>query len=120
MGVRERKQREEGEGLPATVAATAPDPDPVVVFIVRLLAAVSMADDRIALTNRASPQDDCGAARGPIRFKLVRRDRKWDKQKRSSLELCPPALTRQDLGRKRSSFLLKQKTQLEENTASRL
>jgi hypothetical protein len=119
LGVRERKQRQEGEGLSATVAVTAPDLDPIVVFIVRLLAAVSMADDRIALTSGASPQDDFGA-RGPIRFELVRRDRKWDKQNRSSLELCPPALTRQDLGRKRSSFLLKQKIQLEENTASRL
>jgi hypothetical protein len=90
-----------------------------VVFIVRLFAAVAMADDRIALTNRASSQDDFGA-HDPIRFDLVRRDAKWDKQNRSSLELCPPALTRQDLGRKRSSFLLKQKIQLEENTASRL
>jgi hypothetical protein len=36
------------------------------VFIMRLLAAASVADDRIALTNRASPQDDLGAARGPI------------------------------------------------------
>jgi hypothetical protein len=91
------------------VAATPTDPNPVVMRIVRLLASASMADDRIALTNRASPQDDFGAARGPIRFKLVRRDRKWDKQNRSSWELCPPALTRQDLGRKRSSFLLRRK-----------
>ncbi len=54
----------------------------------RLLAAASMADDGIALTNRASPQDDSGAARGPISFELVRRDAKWDKQNRRSLELC--------------------------------
>ena len=94
LGVRERKQRQEGEGLSATVAATAPDLDPIMVFIVRLFAAVSMADNRIAFTSGASPQDDFGAARGPIRFTLVRRDRKWDKQNRSSLELCPPALTR--------------------------
>ncbi|TLZ24129.1 MAG: hypothetical protein E6K27_14770 [Gammaproteobacteria bacterium] len=37
MGVRERKQRQEGEGLSATVAATAPDLDPIMVFIVRCL-----------------------------------------------------------------------------------
>jgi hypothetical protein len=43
------------------------------MLIVRLLAAASMANDRIALTNRASPQDDFGAVRRPIRFKLVRR-----------------------------------------------
>ena len=89
VGVRERKQRQEGEGLPATGAATAPDPNPVVMFIVRLLAAASVADDRIAFTNRASPQNDLGAARGPIGFELVRRGGKWDKENRSSSGLCP-------------------------------
>ena len=89
MGVRERKQREEGEGGAATKAVTAPDSNPVVMLIVRLLAAASMADDRIAFTSGAAPQDDFGATRGPLRFELVRRDGKWDKQDRSSLELCP-------------------------------
>ena len=120
MRVRERKARQAGEGLPTTRATAAPDVNPVVMLIVRLLAAASMADDGIAFTSGASPQDNFGAPRGPLRFELVRRDGKWDKQNRSSLELCPPALTRQDLGRKRSSFLLKQTIQLEENTASRL
>jgi len=46
------------------------------MLVVRLLAAASMADDRIARTNRASPQDDFGAVRRPIRFELVRRDGK--------------------------------------------
>ncbi len=87
--VRERKQREEGEGLPATTAATAPNPDPVVVCIVRLLAAMSVANDQIASTNRASPQDDFGAACRPIGFELVWRDGKWDKQNRTSSGLCP-------------------------------
>src|SRR5258706_3475965 len=110
MRVGKRKPRQEGEGLPATGAATATDANPVVVLIVRLLEAASMANDRIALTNRASPQNDFGAARGPIRFELVRRDAKWDKQNRSSSGLCPPALTREDRSRKRSPFLLKQKS----------
>jgi hypothetical protein len=57
--------------------------------IVRLLAAASVTDDRIALTNRASPQNGLGTACGPIGFELVRRDGKWDKENRSSLELCP-------------------------------
>ena len=82
MGVRERKQWEESEGLPATTAATAPNPNPVVVCIVRLLAAASLADDRLPLTNRASPQDFV-AVLLPLRFKLVRRRRKWDKENRS-------------------------------------
>ena len=55
VGVRERKRRKEGEGLPATGAATTTDPNPVVVCIVRLLATASVADDQIAFTNRASP-----------------------------------------------------------------
>ena len=88
MGVRERKQRKKGEGLRAPGAAAAADPDPVVVFIVRLLAAASMADDRIAFTNGAAPQDDFGTARSPIGFELVRRDEKWDKKNRSSSGLC--------------------------------
>ena len=86
MRVRERKQWEESEGLPATWAATATDANPVVVFIVRLLAAASVADDRIAFTSRASPQDDFGAECGPIGpigFELVWRDGKWDKQNRT-------------------------------------
>jgi hypothetical protein len=80
------------------------------MLIVRLLAAVSVADDRIVFASGASPQNDLGTARGPIRFDLVRWGRKWDKQNRSSLELCPPALTCQDLSRMQSSFLLKQKS----------
>jgi len=89
VGVRERKQWKKGEGLSATGAATATDPDPLVVFIVGLLAAASMADDRIAFTSRASTQDNFGATRGPLRFELVRRDGKWDKQNRRSSGLCP-------------------------------
>jgi hypothetical protein len=118
VGVWERKQWKKREGPPATRAATAADANPVVMRIVRLLAAVSVADDRIALTNRASPQDDF-RARGPIRFELVRRDGKWDKRNRSLLELCPGI----DLPRSRPEAELlppEGKIQLEENTASRL
>jgi hypothetical protein len=89
MGVRERKQGQESEGLPATGAATATDANPVVMLIVCLLAAASMADNRIVFASGASSQDDFGAARGLIGFELVRRDGKWDKKNRSSLELCP-------------------------------
>ncbi len=86
--VRERELRKKGEGLPATGTATPTNPDPVVMLVVRLLAAAPMADDQIPSTNRASSQDDFGAARGPIRFELVRRDGKCDKQNRRSSELC--------------------------------
>jgi hypothetical protein len=89
--VRERKQREEGEGFAATVAKAAADPNPVVMFIVRLLAAASVTDDRIAFANRASPQQDLFAVARPIGFELVRWDGKWDKDNRGSWGLCPGA-----------------------------
>src|SRR6266436_5943055 len=79
------------------------------MFIMRLLATTSVADDRITFTSGTSPQNNLGATRGPIRFEVVRRCEKWDKQNRTSWELCP-GLTCQDLSRKRSSFLLKQKS----------
>jgi hypothetical protein len=89
VGVRERKRGQEGEGLPANGATTATDPDPIVMFIMRLLAAASMADDRIAFAVRTSSQDDLLAVFGPVRFELVRRGGKWDKEDRSSLGLLP-------------------------------
>jgi hypothetical protein len=89
-------------GFSATGAAAATDANPVVMLIVRLLAAASVADDRIVFASRASPQNDLGTARGPIRFELVRWGRKWDKQNRTSWSSAP-ALTREDLSRKRSS-----------------
>jgi hypothetical protein len=87
--------------------------------IVRLLAAAAVTDDRIAFTNGASSQNDLGTACGPIGFELVRRDGKWDKENRSSLELWPGV----DLPRSEPEaelLPLKRKSQLEENTASRL
>jgi len=107
--VRERKRRQEGKGSLATEAAAATNVNPIVMLIMRLLAAASVTDDRVNLTPRASPQNNLGAARGPIRFELVQRSAKWDKQNRTSWSSAP-ALTRQDLSRKRSSFLLKQKS----------
>jgi len=89
VGVRERKRWQKGECLAATPAVTAADRNPVVILIVRLLAASSVAGDRIALTNGASPQDDVGALLGPIRLQLARRERKWDKKNRNSSGLCP-------------------------------
>src|SRR5262249_4049918 len=87
MRIREGKQWQESEGLPASPAATAMDRNPIMMLIVRLLAAASVADDRLPLTYRASPQD-LVAVLLPLRFKLVRRRRKWDKENRSRWGLC--------------------------------
>jgi hypothetical protein len=105
--------------LRETGTATATNANPIVMLIMRLLAAASVTNDRIDFTHRASPQNNLGAARGPIRFELVRRCGKWDKQNRT-LWSSAPALTCQDLSRKRGSFLLKQKIQLKENNPPRL
>ena len=119
VGVRERKRRQEGERLPATPAVSATDLDPVVMLIVSLLAAVSVADDRIAFTNGAMAQNNAGTPCSPIRFELVRRDGKWDKENRSSSGLCPGT----DFPRSEPAaepLPLKRKSQLEENNASPL
>ena len=118
--VRERKARQEGEGLPTIGAATTTNANPIVMLIMRLLAAASVADDRIALTKRASPQDDFGAARGPIRFELVRRDAKWDKLNRSSLGALPSGIDPSRSQPEAEPLPPEAKIQLEENTASRL
>jgi hypothetical protein len=118
--VGERKQREKSEGLPATGAATATDADPLVMLIVRLLAAASVADDRIAFTSGASPQDDLVAVYGPVVFDLVWRDGKWDKQNRSSSELCSPGVDPLRSGPDAELLLLKTQSQLKENNPSHL
>jgi hypothetical protein len=120
--VRERKQRQEGKGSLATGAAAATNVNPIVMLIMRLLAAASVANDRIHFTCRTSSQNNLGAARGPIRFELVRRCGKWDKKNRSSLELCPTGV---DLPRSEpeAELLLlppETKIQLEENNPSGL
>ena len=52
MRVRKREHRKKSKGRPAIGAAAAMDPDPVMMLVVRLLAATSVANDRIAFTNR--------------------------------------------------------------------
>jgi hypothetical protein len=89
VGVRERERGKQGEGFPASRAKAASDPNPVVMFIVRLLAPATVPDDRIAFANRASPQHDVLHITSPIGFELVRRGRKWDKENRSSWGLPP-------------------------------
>jgi hypothetical protein len=84
LGVGEREQGKDGKGLSTTLAKAASDPNPVVMFIVRLLAPATVANDRIAFTNRAPPRHDLLAVASPVGFELVRRGRKWDKKNRGS------------------------------------
>jgi hypothetical protein len=82
MRIWQREQREDGEGPPAKLANPPSDPNPVVVFIVRLLASATVTDDGIAFTNRASAQQDFIAIASPVAFDLVGCGRKWDKDNR--------------------------------------
>jgi hypothetical protein len=54
------------------------------MFIVRLLAAATVANDGIPFTNRASPQHDVLGVASPIGIELVWWGRKWDKENRDS------------------------------------
>ena|ERR1700688_397043 len=82
MAVRWREQRQEGERLLAEIAETASNADPIVVLVMSLLAAAAMADNRIAQTNWASPQNLFHACFGPIGFEAVLGGRKCDKKNR--------------------------------------
>src|SRR2546428_13892665 len=111
-GCKGAKATAEGESLPAIGAAATADVNPVVMLVVCLLAAASMADDRIVLTNGALPQNGPGTTGRPIGFQLVQRHGKWDKENRILLELCLGTVTCQDLRPKRSSSSLKIESQL--------
>ena len=76
MGVGQRERRQDGEWRLAETAKPAANHNAVVVFIVSLLVAAAVADDRIALTNGAPPRNDTGASRGPIDFEVDLRLRK--------------------------------------------
>ena len=84
MTVGRRKGRQERERLAAAIAKAAPNPDPIMVFIMSLFAAAAMAEDGISQTNRASAQDEFRIHLGPIGFEVVLRGRKGDKQNRSN------------------------------------
>ncbi len=52
--VRRRPSRKDGEGFATRAAETAPYPDPVVVFVVGLLAPLAVADDGVESAARAA------------------------------------------------------------------
>jgi hypothetical protein len=54
------------------------------LFIVRLLAPATVANNGISFANRASPQHDVLGLARPVGFDLVWRGRKWDKKNRGS------------------------------------
>jgi hypothetical protein len=89
MRVRKREQRKKSEGRPAIGAASAMDPNPVVMLVVCLLAAAPMTDNRISSTDWTPAYDVLVAVFRPVGIKPVWRDGNWDKEDRS-LKGTPP------------------------------
>ena len=71
MAVGWREWRQEGKRLSASVADTAANPDPIMLFIMSLLATATVTDDGILLTNRAPAQNDIRTRLGPIGFEVA-------------------------------------------------
>jgi len=103
--VRERKQREEGEGPLATGTATATNANPIVMLIMRLLAAAPVTNDESISQPGHSPQNNLGAARAQSVSSLCVGAEKWDKQNPYFMELCPGIDPRRSEAGKRSSLL---------------
>ncbi len=77
------------------------------MFIVSLLAAAAMPDYRLAFTNRALPQDDFGASRGPTGSQVVLVGGKWDNKDRGNGGSARERDPAKSQARKRSLHLLK-------------
>jgi hypothetical protein len=73
------------------------------MLVMRLLTATPVPNNRIALTDRTQAYDDLVAVVGPVRSKLLRPGRHWDKEDRYLKGASLSMLTRQDLSRLRSS-----------------
>jgi hypothetical protein len=89
MSIRRRPSRKDGKGFATRAAETAPYPDPVVVFIMGLLAPLAVADNGVASAVRAATrqqrqregvQRECG---------LVLRTRQCDKENQGWCEGLP-------------------------------
>jgi len=67
------------------------------MLVMRLLAAMTMPNNRITLTDRTQAYHDLVAVVGPARSKLLRPGRCWDKEDRYLKRASPSTVTRQDL-----------------------
>ena len=76
MRVRERKPRQEGDRLAARLADASPDHNPVMIFIMSLFTAPTMANDRVQQTNWALADEPSYACLRPIGWQVALRCRK--------------------------------------------
>jgi hypothetical protein len=80
MSVWRRPSRKDGEGFATRAAETAPYPDPVVVFVVGLLAPLAVADDGVASAARAASWQQLQRERVQLERGLVLRIGQCDKE----------------------------------------
>ena len=73
VAVRQGEGRQKHERFPTQIANSAPDLDPVVIFVMRLLAPAPMSDDRLLQTNRAMTHDRRATCIGPVRLQVALR-----------------------------------------------
>ena len=64
------------------MANAAANADPVMVFVMRLFAPPTVADNGVLQTHRALAKNDFLYCLGPIGFEVVLCSRKWDKENR--------------------------------------
>lgn len=76
VGIGWGEGRQECERLPAQIAETAANRNPVMIFVMGLFAPAAMADDRIAQTNGALAKDRASTRFDPIDLEVVLRGRK--------------------------------------------
>lgn len=79
MTVGRRQKGKKREGPSAKLADAAPDPDPVVMFVMGLFVPSAMADDGIARTLRTLPGKVLRARSSPVSFCVASFEDAWDK-----------------------------------------
>jgi hypothetical protein len=87
MAVGKRNHGQEGNRHLARSAKTAPNRDPVMVFVMSLLLSAAMTNDRILRANWAPAKDYVCATLRPIDIQLALRRGKWDKDNRAKKAL---------------------------------
>ncbi len=88
MAVGKRKHGQERNRYLARSTKTAPNRDPVMVFVMSLLLSAAVTNDRILRANRAPANDYLRASFRPIGIQLALRRGNWDKDNRAN-GLCP-------------------------------
>jgi len=71
VAIRRRERRQKGERRLTPIAKAAADRNPVVIFVVGLLTATAMTDDRVAQANGTLAQDRPSISLDPIGFQIA-------------------------------------------------